>query len=179
MKLIFIYGPVAAGKLTVARHLARITGFALFHNHLIVDAVGAVFPFGSDSFVKLRERFWLETFAEAATTGRSLIFTFAPEGTVAPDFPDRVQSLVQARGGDISFVELTVSQEEQGRRIADPNRKSHGKLTSPDLLRKLRPMFETASAAMPKPAISIDTSAVQPEDAARKIAAAVGAPISA
>lgn len=31
MKLIFLYGPVAAGKLTVARELAGITGFPLFH----------------------------------------------------------------------------------------------------------------------------------------------------
>ena len=48
MQLIFIYGQVAAGKLTVARALAARTGLALFHNHLVVDAVAAVFPFGSE-----------------------------------------------------------------------------------------------------------------------------------
>lgn len=58
MQLIFLYGPMAAGKLTVARELAARTGFALFHNHLLVDAVAAVFPFGSPSFVRLREQFW-------------------------------------------------------------------------------------------------------------------------
>lgn len=57
MKLIFIYGPAAAGKLTVARVLAEQTGVALFHNHLVVDAVMAVFPFGSEPFVRLREHF--------------------------------------------------------------------------------------------------------------------------
>ena len=94
MQLIFIYGQVASGKLTIARELAGRTGFALFHNHLIVDAVGAVFPFGSETFVRLRERFWLEVIAEAAKDGRSLIFTFAPEPTVAPDFAERVRALV-------------------------------------------------------------------------------------
>jgi hypothetical protein len=59
MKLLFLYGPVASGKLTIARELATLTGFALFHNHLVVDAVAAVFPFGSERFVKLREQFWL------------------------------------------------------------------------------------------------------------------------
>ena len=58
MKLVFIYGPPAAGKLTIARKVAEKAGLALFHNHLIVDAVGAVFPFGSEHFKRLREKFW-------------------------------------------------------------------------------------------------------------------------
>ncbi len=172
MKLIFLYGPVAAGKLTVARELARITGLPLFHNHLVVDAVGAVFPFGSESFVKLRERFWMETFTEAAGAQRSLIFTFAPERTVAPDFPHRVQALVEAAGGQVCFVQLTVSGQEQERRIADPSRARFGKLMSRDLLRELRPMFEACLAAMPAPQIVIDTDTATPEAAARQIAAA-------
>ena len=71
MKLIFLYGPAASGKLTIARELATLTGFALFHNHLVVDAVAAVFPFGSERFVKLREQFWLAMFHEAAEAGYS------------------------------------------------------------------------------------------------------------
>jgi hypothetical protein len=63
MRVVFIYGPVASGKLTVARALAERTGMALFHNHLVVDAVGAVFPFGSEAFVRLREQFWLAVIA--------------------------------------------------------------------------------------------------------------------
>jgi cytidylate kinase len=87
VRLVFLHGPVASGKLTIGRLLAERTGYALFHNHLIVDAVGAVFPFGSEAFVRLRERFWLETMAEAAAARRSLIFTFAPEPTVGPASP--------------------------------------------------------------------------------------------
>jgi hypothetical protein len=174
MKLVFIHGPVASGKLTVARHLARITGFALFHNHLIVDAVGAVFPFGSAQFVALRERFWLATFIEAAKSERSLIFTFAPESTVAPDFPQRVQSAVNAHGGTVYFVRLTLNIQEQERRIADPSRHQHGKLTSLDMLRELRSMFDAANAAMPEPDLSIDTGIVSPDMAASTIAAALG-----
>lgn len=39
MKLLFIYGPPASGKLTVAREPAALTGYRLFHNHLVVDAL--------------------------------------------------------------------------------------------------------------------------------------------
>lgn len=73
--LVFIYGPAAAGKLTTARALGRLTGLPVFHNHLVVNAVVAVFPFGSREFVRLRDEFWMSTFTAAAATDRSLIFT--------------------------------------------------------------------------------------------------------
>ena len=113
MELIFLYGPVASGKLTVGKKLAERTGYALFHNHLIVDAVLAVFPFGSPEFVRLREAFWLEAIETAARSGRSLIFTFAPEPSVAADFPERVTRIVAAVGGRVTFVALALPATEQ------------------------------------------------------------------
>lgn len=174
MQLVFIFGQAGVGKLTVGRELQRRAGIALFHNHLVVDAVGAVFPFGSEAFIKLRERFWLDVFDAAATANRSLIFTFAPESTVAADFPERVQRLVEDRGGRVHFVRLVVAEDEQERRISAPGRTAFGKLTSLDLLRTLRPQFEAALAAMPTPLITIDTGIVQPRVAADIIADAVG-----
>jgi len=79
VRLVFLHGPAASGKLTVAKELAALTGLSLFHNHLVVDALLAVFPFGSPGFVELRERMWLDVFAAAAAENRSLIFTFHPE----------------------------------------------------------------------------------------------------
>ena len=49
MKLVFIYGGAASGKLTVARELVNLTGLALFHNHLIVDAVRPPSPLSAAS----------------------------------------------------------------------------------------------------------------------------------
>ena len=72
MRLVFIHGPAASGKLTVARELAARTGLSLFHNHLVVDALLAVFPFGSPGFVLLRETMWMDVFRAAAAEGRSL-----------------------------------------------------------------------------------------------------------
>lgn len=172
MKLVFIYGQAGAGKLTVAKELAALTGMALFHNHLVVDAVAAVFPFGSPAFVRLREQFWLEVFAEAAK-GTSLIFTFAPEDTVAGDFPDRVRALVEAAGGKVHFVRLTVPESVQDERINAASRHAFGKLTSLALLRQLRPQFIAAMQAMPEPILSLDTAAMAPDAAARMIAAAL------
>ena len=60
MRLVFLHGAAAAGKLTTARELERLVGYPVFHNHLIVDALTAVFPFGTEPFVRLREEFWLK-----------------------------------------------------------------------------------------------------------------------
>jgi len=168
MHLIFLHGPVASGKLTIARRLAERTGFALFHNHLAVDAVGAVFPFGSAEFVRLRERWWLDMFAAAANAGRSLIFTFAPEDSVSADFPERVQALVESAGGRVSFVGLTVSDTEQERRLVAEDRAAFGKLRSVDLLRELREMFRRCEAAMPA-GVTVDTMVAGPDEAAESI----------
>ena len=171
MQLVFIYGQPASGKLTVARALAQRIGFAVFHNHLIVDAVGAVFPFGSPEFVHLRESMWLDVMTEAARARRSLIFTFAPEATVTDGFTERVRSELEALGGTVTFVELSVSAAEQERRIDTPERAQFGKLRSPELLHQLKNVFASSMARMPKPALLVDTSALAPDKAAERIAA--------
>jgi len=178
MRLIFLYGAPASGKLTVARELAALTGFALFHNHLVVDAVGSVFPFGSEPFVRLREEFWLSVFREAADADRSLIFTFAPEVTVAPDFAERVNENVETSGGQVLFVRLTVPRDEQERRIGNVDRGDFGKLRSLELLQQLREQFDACEDAMPGPDLEIDTASAQPAAAARTIADVFGLPIS-
>ena len=169
MRLIFIYGPPASGKLSVGRLLAERTGIALFHNHLVVDAVAAVFPFGSPEFVRLREQFWLDTFAAAARSGRSLIFTFAPEASVAEDFPRRVTDLIEREGGVVHFVALTVEEAEQERRIGGQSRAEFGKLRSLELLRELRPSMRRCEAMMPRPILVIDSTATDLGDAATAI----------
>src|SRR5271155_5032148 len=101
MKLIFIYGLPDSGKLTVGMELAAMTGFRLFHNHLVVDLLLSVFDFGSPAFVELREDIWLSVFDQAYRSQLpGLIFTFAPEGTVRPGFIGEVKSRVGRGGGE-------------------------------------------------------------------------------
>jgi hypothetical protein len=173
MQLVFLYGPVAAGKLTVARKLAEATGYALFHNHLVVDAVAAVFPFGSDDFVRLRERWWLDAFEAAAREGRSLIFTYAPEPSVAADFPERARALVEGLGGRVVFAALDIAVEEQRRRLTAPDRAAFGKLRSLATLEQFGPAMAACHAAMPEALVRIDAQTTPPGEAAMRIEAAL------
>jgi hypothetical protein len=138
MKLVFLHGPPAVGKLTIARELALLTSFRLFHNHLTVDLVSSLFPFGSEPFIHLREQIWLAAFAEATRNNVSLIFTFNPERTVRKSFVQETIDVVEGAGGQVIFVELTCTEEELERRMEDASRKEFGKLASVEQYRSLR-----------------------------------------
>ncbi len=169
MDLVFIHGPPACGKLTVARALAESTGMRLFHNHLTVDLALSLFDFGSEGFVRLREAVWLEAFREAVRQEVSLIFTFNPEATVAGDFPQRVDELVRSLGGRVWFVELRCPDEVVEARIEATSRAEFGKLNSLQEYRKLRAAGAFDYPPLPPPLVSLDTSEFAPEAAAAAV----------
>ncbi len=175
MKLVFLHGLPGVGKLTVARELAKLTGFRVFHNHLAVDLVAAVFEFGSPSFVELREKVWLEMFSQAAAAHLGgLIFTFAPDHTVRDGFIESVRGVVESSGGEVLFVELTCSPEEIERRIVQPARRSFGKLCSVEQFRELQRAGAFFTAGLPAERLVVDTTELAAPDAASLIANKLG-----
>ena len=172
MQLIFLHGAAAVGKLTVARELAALTDARLFHNHLTVDLVTSLFPFGSESFVHLREQIWLAAFAEAARNGVSLIFTFNPERTVRERFVPDTLDTIEAAGGRVVFVELTCDEAELERRMEDASRKKFSKLASVELYRSLKHDGAFDFAKLPD-GLSFDTTNQTPAATAQAIAQAI------
>ena len=175
MRLIFIYGLPATGKLTVARELARMTGYPVFHNHLVVDMLQSIFEFGSEAFVELREEMWLSVFRKTSENrAPGLNFTFAPEGTVRAGFiPAAIKTLEDA-GGTVDFVELTCPVAELKRRLPDASRMQFRKLGSVELFEQLHAGGTFDPFPMPEARISIDTSTVAPARAALEVARALG-----
>jgi hypothetical protein len=171
MKLIFIYGLPASGKLTVAQELVAITGYKLFHNHLVVDLLLSVFDFGSPEFVALREEIWLSIFEQACHSQLpGLIFTFAPEATVHPGFIDKMLKTVAGAGGELDFIELTCPLPELKRRMGSLSRLQYKKLTSVALFEELHREGSFESGYMPNARLSIDTSLGTPARSALQIA---------
>lgn len=168
MKLVFLHGAPAVGKLTVARELAALTGFRLFHNHLTVDLVTSLFPFGSEAFIQLREQIWLAAFGEAARNDVSFIFTFNPERTVRESFVQEAIDIVAAVGGTVVFVELTCAEGELERRMDDASRKEFGKLTSVEQYRSLRDAGAFQFPKLPNGLI-LDVTTLKPGESAQLI----------
>lgn len=167
MNLIFLHGAAAAGKLTTARELERRLGYPVFHNHLTVNLLTTIFPFGSEPFVRLREQIWLSVITDAARTGRSVIFTFAPESTVPWGFPDRLRTAVETNSGRLCSVRLTVSAQEQEARIGNASRVAAKKLSDLQTLRAGRQ--DQSPVEQPTAELIIDTDHSDPEASAELI----------
>ncbi len=48
MKLVFIFGPQAVGKIAVRQELQKITALKLLHNHMTIDLLAPIFRFNSE-----------------------------------------------------------------------------------------------------------------------------------
>ena len=172
MKLLFLYGPPAVGKLTVAREVAALTGYRLFHNHLTVNLALAVFDFGTPGFIALREQIWFATFRRAlADRVPGLIFTFNPENSVPQRFIDELFAEITAGGGEIIPVELTATEAVIEARLANISRVENGKLTDLALYRQLRDAGAFTTPVIPAPRLRLDTAQLNPTTAATRIAA--------
>ncbi len=171
MRLVFVYGPPAAGKLTVARHLAAMSGYQLFHNHLSRDAVTAVIPADTPAFTRVIRGVrlsWLEGAADARVPG--VVFTFVYFRDEDDVFVDRVRSLVEDRGGDVCMVQLTCDIATLERRVTEPSRARFGKLRDREGLARMIAAHEIFSAVPGRKSLRIDTAARRPEESARIVA---------
>jgi hypothetical protein len=175
LRLIFLHGLPGVGKLTVARELARRTGYKLFHNHLTVDLVASVFEFGSRPFVELREMVWLTMFSRAAEEHLAgLIFTFAYDRTVRSSFIEDTQRAVESVGGRVSFVELRCSAEEIERRIVQPSRREFGKLNSVSQFHELKDAGAFEGPWIPAGGLVVETDGISAAEAAAEIFSRLG-----
>jgi shikimate kinase len=172
--LVYLYGPPASGKLTVAERLAELTGFTLFHNHLTVNAVRSVFPFGSDAYEGVLHRLRLDVFATAAEAGVSLIFTNnsawpGPNGREHfHNFATEAQRTINARGGRTVFVCLRAPLTVLEERLQSESRRAHQKLLDVVTLRELVRTLD--DSPLHGDDLCIDTAAMSAEGAARSIA---------
>jgi AAA domain len=136
MDLIFIHGRPGVGKLTVAKELQKLTDYRLFHNHLTVDMLAAVFDLRSAAFAELRERFWLDVLVRAAQERISgVIFTCVFEPTILPGFHERLIKQVTAAGANVFPIELHCDLDENARRLVEPDRAVFLKMTDTHILR--------------------------------------------
>lgn len=170
MKVVFLFGPVATGKLTIGQELSWQVGLPLFHNHMAVDIALTLFPFGTPEFVELRACIWRDSFRLAAQAGRSFIFTFSPESSVSQALLAELREAVESQGGEIVFVELCCSDAGIQQRLGNESRAGFGKLRDVADYQALKQSGAFDSPKMPKPDLRIDTETMSAANAAAKIA---------
>ncbi|WP_420641171.1 AAA family ATPase [Candidatus Leptofilum sp.] len=169
MKLIIIYGSEATGKLTIARELAKVTGFCLFHNHVSVDVAKTFFDFG---MVEFGDLVWdvrilaLEHAAKGNISG--VIFTWAYSH---PDFQPylyRLRELCKKHDVETWYVHVFCSREELKKRVLQNDRKAVGKINTIEALE--RQLAQKNHQVIPDTdSLIIDNTTLSPQDAARII----------
>jgi hypothetical protein len=165
MRVLILYGLPGVGKLTIARGLAQLRGYRVFHNHLVFDTVEALFPFGSSPFVELRDRLWLELLSRAIQEGGSnIIFTIARDRTLDAGFLTSLAAALSQAGAAVCCVELTCRLADLEYRVASAERAHFGKVHSVERFRQLEAAGAFPLFSMPRGAVSIDTSGMSIEE---------------
>ena len=178
-RLLYIYGPPAAGKLTVAELVAAQTGAKLFHNHLTVNALAPIFGFGSPAYNEILHRFRLDVFRSAATAGVHLIFTNnsawgGPDGRQRfEQFAAQAAEVVNNADGLPAFVQLTAPPDVLERRLLEPSRQALQKLGDAARLHELLDCFDPTP--LHPSDLVVDTSRHSPVEAAAAITAHIEA----
>lgn len=128
MKIIFIIGPHAVGKMTVGQELEKLTGFPLFHNHTTIELVHPFVSYGTPAGRKLvngvRELFF-KAFAESGGAGYILTFVWAFSEPGERAYIDHVRRIFEEKGAELSWVELEAGIETRLKRNRTENRLLH------------------------------------------------------
>ena len=125
MKLVFLFGNSAVGKMTVGQELCKITPLRLFHNHMMIEPVLEVFgAFRGDVIQKLRHVV-LDEFAKSDNYGLVFTFMWAFDMQSDWDYVAAVRNLFDIPDDDVYYVELIAPQEVRLQRNATENRLTH------------------------------------------------------
>ena len=169
MKLLFIYGSPAVGKLTVANEIAKQTAFKVFHNHLSIDCIEPIFDFGTESFSKLIELIRVETVAEAARQNVNLIYTFGYAKDLDDAHVRKIVESVETNGGEVCFVLLTADKKILEKRIYEQSRQQYGKVKTLETLHELFDKYDLFSPVPERESLIVDNTNLSAEKAAQKI----------
>ena len=179
MKLVFLIGDAAVGKMTVGQELMKITDLRLFHNHMTIEPVIEIFgSFHGAAIDRLREVIF-EEFASSGLYG--MIFTYMWAFDMPSDWAyiEHVKGIFKERRPDAEFyyVELVASRDVRMERNVSENRLKN-KASKRDIAASnqrvinddARYRLESHEGEIPfENYIKIDNTHLSPEDAARQI----------
>ena len=125
MKLLFLLGNAAVGKMTVGQELVKITDFRLLHNHIVIEPVLEVFgEFNTAIMARLRNVI-LEEFAKSEHYGLIITGMMNFDSQSCWDHLDHIIEIFQLDSTDVYCVELIASQEIRLHRNITENRLLH------------------------------------------------------
>lgn len=125
MKLVFLIGDAAVGKMTVGQELMKITDLRLFHNHMMIEPVIEIFgAYNAPVTLQLREVIFHE-FAKSDNYGMIFTYLWAFDMPSDWEYVAHVADIFKQQGAEIYYVELIAPQEIRLQRNETENRLLH------------------------------------------------------
>lgn len=125
MKLLFLIGNSAVGKMTVGQELMKMTNLRLFHNHMAIEPVIEILgEFNGKAINRLREVIF-EEFAASNNYGMIFTYMWAFDMKSDWDYIEHVKEIFKPYNTEFYYAELVSSQEIRLNRNNTENRLNH------------------------------------------------------
>ncbi len=122
MKLLFILGDAAVGKMTVGQELMKITELRLFHNHMTIEPVIEILgKFDQKTISEMRDVIF-KNFAASDNYGMVFTMMMDFDSPAEWEYLEYVKSIFEPYGTDFYYVELIAPQEIRLKRNVSENR---------------------------------------------------------
>ena len=122
MKLVFIIGNAAVGKMTVGQELMKITDLRLFHNHMTIEPVLEIFGDFNETAISRMRHVIFEEFAKSGKYGMIFTCMWAFDMQSDWDYIEYVKSIFEPYNTEFYYVELVASREVRLQRNVTENR---------------------------------------------------------
>ena len=122
MKLMFLFGDAAVGKMTVGQELMKITDLRLFHNHMTIEPVLEIFGTFDGNVIKRLREVIFEEFAKSDNYGMIFTVMWAFDMQSDWDYLTWVRSIFEPYGTEFYYVELVADQKTRLERNVTENR---------------------------------------------------------
>jgi len=125
LKLVFLIGDLAVGKMTVGQELMKITDLRLFHNHMTIEPIIEIFGYFHDKATYKMREIIFEEFAASNNYGLIHTYVWAFDQKSDWDYVEHFTNIFRKNGADVYYVELVASQEVRLQRNITENRLKH------------------------------------------------------
>jgi shikimate kinase len=168
--VVFIYGPIAVGKLTVAKILSKRLKFKLTHNHSLNDFVDDIFVRGAFARDNMIEKFRFGLLENAVKEKISFITTHcyahdyvSMTGLSDPKYVEGLENKLTKLGAKFCGVHLKASNKELIKRVGMNSRKEFRKLKDRKIMREISILRDWENSAKLKNQIVIDNTNLPPK----------------
>ncbi len=125
MKLVFLIGDAAVGKMTVGQELMRITDLRLFHNHMTIEPVLEVFGTWNWNAIREMRDVFFRNFAASDNYGMIYTIMLAFDDPDDWEYLEHIKEIFKPYGTEFYYAELIAPQEIRLKRNGSENRLKH------------------------------------------------------